>query len=559
MRRRDFLKCATIASGLCFDHPGATLGEEHRPHSQGLDLLFGDVTTQAGIHFKHMNGSTGRKYLVETMGPGCAFFDYNNDGYLDLYFVNGGLLPGFEAASRPRNALYRNNGDGTFTDVTEKAGVEGSGYGMGVAVGDYNNDGFADLFITCFGSSILYRNNGDGTFTDVTESAGVNNRKWGTSAAFFDYDKDGFLDLFVANYVDFSLGHNIFCGIHPDRRAYCHPDEFDPTSSALYHSNGDGTFTDVSQQSGIASVRGKSLGVVAADFDGDGYQDLFVANDTSPNFLFMNNQNGTFREVGTLSGVAYNGNGQALSGMGVAAGDYDGDGKPDIVATNLSFEGYSLYQNEGHGLFGDVTFPGGVGLPSLLRTGWGVGFFDFDNDGELDIFAVNGHVMDNIAAFNQSLTYLQPPLLLKNQGGRFEDVTRSCGQALAVPRASRGAAFGDFDNDGHVDVLIANCNQPACLLRNDSHDRNHWITVKAAGRKSNKDGIGTKMRLTANGKTQTKEITGGGSYLSSSDYRLHFGLGKAERIDRLEVEWPSGASQTLEGLRVDHILRLVEP
>lgn len=558
MKRRQFLKQAVIAPGLSLALSGAAAGKGQRPSQEEPHLLFNDITRRAGIHFRHINGATGRKYLVETMGPGCAFFDYNNDGYLDLYFVNGGILPGFDAASRPANALYRNNGDGTFTDVTREAGVEGSGYGMGVIAGDYNNDGFADLFITCFGSSILYRNNGNGTFTDVTESAGVNNRKWGTSAAFFDYDRDGFLDLFVANYVDFSLNHNTFCGVHPDRRAYCHPDEFDPVTSVLYHNNGDGTFTDVSQKSGIASVKGKGLGVVAADFDGDGYQDLFVANDAFPNFLFMNNRNGTFRETGTLAGVAYNPDGQALSGMGVAAADYDGDGKIDIAVTNLSFQGYSLCHNEGQGVFGNVAFPTGVGLPSLLRTGWGVGFCDFDNSGEPDIFAVNGHVMDNIAEFSPSLSYLQPPLLLANEGGRFRDVTASCGQALSVPRASRGAAFGDFNNDGRIDVLIANCNESPCLLRNDSKNQNHWLIVKATGRRSNKDGIGTKVRLTANGRTQTSEITGGGSYLSSSDYRLHFGLGKAERIDRLQVEWPSGATQVLKDLGVDHILHLVE-
>jgi enediyne biosynthesis protein E4 len=559
MRRRDFLKQSLIGSGLYFPYVNGAYREDQESRSPARRLLFKDVTTRAGIRFKHTNAATGRKYLVETMGPGCAFLDYDGDGYLDIYLVNGGLLPGFQAAQRPSNALYRNNGDGTFTDVTRAAGVEGAGYGMGVTVGDYNNDGFPDLFVTGFGSSILFRNNGDGTFTDVTLSAGVNNAKWGTSAAFFDYNKDGFLDLFVANYVDFSLEHNIFCGIHPNLRAYCHPDEYDPVASILYRNNGDGTFTNVSQQSGIAAVKGKGLGVVAADFDGDGYQDLFVANDAFPNFLFMNNRDGTFREIGTLAGVAYNPNGQALSGMGVAVADYDSDGKPDIVVTNLSFQGYSFYHNDGHGLFSDVTFPSGIGIPSLLRTGWGVGFCDFDNTGSLDILAVNGHVMDNVAAFSPSLNYLQSALLLEDQGGRFVDVSASCGEALIVPRASRGAAFGDFDNDGCVDVLIANCNEATCLLKNDSGNHSHWITIKVIGRKSNKDGIGTKIRLTANETTQTGEITGGGSYLSSSDYRLHFGLGKAERIDRLDVYWPSGAIQAFEGLRANRILRLVEP
>jgi enediyne biosynthesis protein E4 len=548
-----------IGSSLSLVSLDALPTSSQASRSQTTHALFTDVTNQAGIHFRHCNGATGRKYLVETMGPGCAFFDYNNDGYLDLYFVNGGLLPGVHLDSRPGNALYRNNGNGTFTDVTREAGMEGSGYGMGVIAGDYNNDGFADLFITGFGSSILYRNNGNGTFTDVTQIAGVNNRSWGTSAAFFDYDRDGFLDLFVANYVDFSLDRNTFCGVRPNRRAYCHPDEFEPTASTLYHNNGDGTFTDVSRHSGIASSKGKSLGVVAADFDNDGYQDLFVANDAFPNFLFMNNRDGTFRETGTLAGVAYNSDGRALSGMGVAAGDYDGDGRPDIAVTNLSFQGYSLYQNAGHGLFDDISFPSGVGRPSLLRTGWGIGLVDFNNDGNLDIFAVNGHVMDNISSFVPSLTYLQRPLMLENSGGRFEDVTALCGPALAVPQASRGAAFGDFDNDGKVDILVSNCNAPPALLRNTSGNPNHWIVVKVTGRKSNRDGVGTKVRLTANTKTQSKEVTGGGSYMSSSDYRVHFGLGEASRIDRLEIDWPSGAKQVLENLRPNRILHVVEP
>jgi hypothetical protein len=309
----------------------------------------------------------------------------------------------------------------------------------------------------------------------------------------------------------------------------------------------------------VAALKGKALGVVSADFDGDGYPDLLVANDAWPNFLFMNNRDGTFREVGTLAGAAYNANGQAQSGMGVAAGDYDGDGRPDVLVTNLSFQGYTLYRNEGNGLFSDVSFPSGIGAASLLLTGWGVGFFDFDNDGDLDIFAANGHVMDNIEHFNPSLTYLQAPLLLDNQAGRFVDVTRRCGLDLAVPRAGRGVAFGDFDNDGDIDILVANCNQPPTLLRNDGGNQNHWIIVKAMGRHSNKDGIGVKVKLTADGKTWTREIMGGGSYLSSSDYRLHFGLGRADRIDRLEVDWPSGATQVLEGLKVDRILRLEEP
>ena len=400
---------------------------------------FIDIANEAGIDFRHVNAATGQKYLVETMAPGCAFLDYDGDGYLDIYLVNGAPLPGFESEVRPANALYKNNGDGTFRDVTREAGVEGPGYGMGVAAGDYNNDGFPDLYVTNYGSSLLYRNNGDGTFSETAKAAGVNNSSWGTSAAFFDYDNDGWLDLYVANYVEFRLENNIYCGVRSKYRSYCHPDEFSGVPDVLYRNNADGTFADVSKSAGIADPVGKGLGVVAADFNQDGYQDIYVANDAAPNFLYINRGDGTFEEIGTLAGASYSLDGKAQSGMGAAVGDYDGDGYDDIFVTNLSNEGHTLYRRDGSDLFfSDVTFPSGIGGASLLLTGWGTGFFDYDNDGDEDIFVTNGHVMDNIELLNSSLKYLQPALLLENRMGKYVDVSSNRGSALSTLRAGRG-------------------------------------------------------------------------------------------------------------------------
>jgi hypothetical protein len=519
---------------------------------------FTDVSARAAIKFRHESSATGQKFLLETMGSGCAFLDFDGDGYQDIYFVNGGLLPGSRTTVRPSNALYRNNRDGTFTDVTDRAGVQGCGYGMGVVAADYNNDGLTDLFVTNFGSCILYRNNGDGTFTDVTAASGLKNGAWGTSAAFFDYDNDGFLDLFICNYVDFSLDHNVYCGA-PDRgRGYCSPENFQGSPCALFHNNGDGTFTDVTVQSGIARLKCKALGVVTADFTGNGYQDIYVANDRIENMLFLNRGDGTFEEAGELSGAAFTASGRAQSGMGVAAADIDGDGRPDIVVTNLSLEGYSLFHNDGRGLFTDVSFPRGVGAPSLMLTGWGVAFFDYDNDGREDLIAVNGHAMDNVSLASPELSYPQPALLLRNDGGHFTDVTPAHGKALCVARAARGMAVGDYDNDGNLDLLICTCNGTPALVRNGGHPANHWVKIRPVGRKSNRDGIGLKAWLTAGGITQMKEITGGGSYLSSNDRRLHFGLGRS-RSASVRLRWPSGIEQVLDRVDADKVITVTEP
>ena len=544
--------------GVCTSLPPPLTGAESS--SEATRVEFVDITDEAGIDFRHVNAATGQKYLVETMAPGCALFDYDGDGYLDIYLVNGAPLPGYQPEVRPANALYKNNRDGTFRNVTSQAGVEGSGYGMGVTAGDYNNDGFTDLYVTNYGSSLLYRNNGDGTFSETAESAGVNNSAWGTSAAFFDYDNDGWLDLYVANYVDFRLKNNIYCGVRSKYRSYCHPAEFSGVPDVLYHNNGDGTFSDVGERAGIADPAGKGLGVVAADFNQDGYQDIYVANDAVSNFLYINRGDGTFEEIGTLAGVAYSSNGKAQSGMGVAVGDYDGDGYDDIFVTNLSNEGHTLYRREGEDFFfRDVTFPSGVGRPSLLLTGWGAGFFDYDNDGDEDILVANGHVMDNVELLNSSLKYLQPALLLENRLGSYVNVTSNRGGALSTLRAGRGLALGDIDNDGDIDVLMSNCDQRAVLLRNDGGNRNHWLTIQAVGKNSNRDGIGAKVRLTAGGKRQSKEVVAGGSYLSSNDRRLHFGLGANTVVERIEIRWPSGKSQVLKSVAADRILTVEEP
>ena len=555
MKRRDFLQYGLkgMSLALVANASRNLWSATASPHQ------FVDVTAKAGIHFRHVNAATGQKFLMESMAPGCALFDFDNDGYLDIYFVNGDALPGFEKKGPISNALYRNNRDGTFTDVTAKADVPGHGYGMGVVAGDYNNDGFQDLFVTSFGSSILYRNNGNGTFTDVTAKAGLNNRGWGTSAAFFDYDNDGFLDLFICNYVDFSLDRNVFCGSPERGRGYCSPENFTGTPCALYHNNGDGTFTDVTIPSGIGAHQAKALGVVTADFNGDGYQDIYVANDRIANLLFINQGNGKFEEIGTLAGAAYTASGRAQSGMGVTTADYDGDGRLDIAVTNLSMEGYSLFHNDGDLQFTEASFPTGMGAPSLMLTGWGGSFFDYDNDGDEDFVAVNGHVMDNVSLATPDLSYLQPVLMLKNTNGRFENVSSQHGDALMTLRASRGLAVGDYDNDGNMDLLISNCDGAPTLLRNEGNGSNHWLKIQPVGKKSNRDGIGIKVWVTAGGKTHMKELTGGGSYLSSCDRRLHFGLGPNQTADSIRVAWPSGVKQQLEHVRGDRILRLEEP
>ena len=522
-------------------------------------VRFIDVTSQTGITFTHYNGAAGEKYLVETMGAGAAFFDYNNDAYLDIYAVNGANLSG--EGGNPGNVLYRNNGDGTFTDVTHTAGVGDKAYGMGVCAADYDNNGYQDLYVTNFGSRVLYRNNGDGTFTDVTAVANVSDTRWGSSCAFADYDNDGDLDLYVANYLDLALvKKNTWCGRHEEGfRTYCHPDNFDGIADRLYRNNGDGTFTDVTQAAGVLNPAGKGLGVVFGDYDNDGNVDLFVANDSTANFLYHNNGDGTFNAVGVLSGVAYNSGGQAEAGMGVDFADYDNDGLLDIFVTNFDFETNTLYRNQGNGFFVDVTALAGLGEDREPYMGWGTKLLDYDNDGDKDLFIANGHLQNNIHLFNDVTTYAQSNQLFRNAGqGRFSEVSLRSGQGLLAQTVGRGAAFGDYDNDGDTDIFIVNNNHRASLLRNDGGNRHHWLMVKTVGTKSNRDGTGARVKVVAGILSQVAEVRSGSSYLSHNDARLLFGLGNHAQVDLIEIKWPSGIVEAFKNVAANQLLTLTE-
>ncbi len=528
------------------------------------EIRFIDVTADSGIRFRHVNGAKGDYHLPETIGSGGAFFDYDIDGDLDLYLVNSGDLTGTDSDGTDTSILYRNNGDGTFTDVTDTAGVGNSGnYGMGAACGDYDNDGDSDLYVTNFGANVLYRNNGDGTFTIVTETAGVGDALWGTSATFFDYDRDSYLDLYVANYVLYSLDVPYRpCGVH-GIRTHCHPKNFDGAPDRLYRNNGDGTFTDATQAAGFGGIggphSGKGLGVVAADFNNDGEPDVYVANDDTPNFLFYNNGDGTFTETGLLAGCAFSFDGVAQAGMGVDAGDFDGDGNLDIFVTNLSHETNALYRNNGDGTFSDIVYEANLGKESYLFVGFGTRFFDYDNDGYSDIFIANGHIIEAIAQVTDVLTYAQRNQLFHNNGdGTFTEVSFKSGPYFRREGVSRGAIFGDYDNDGDTDIVVTQSNQPAELLRNDGGNRRNWVRIKLVGTASNRDGIGARVTVTAGAKSQMQEVRTGLSYLSSNDPREIFGLGDHTRIDRLEIRWPSGIVQVLENLEVNREIVVVE-
>ncbi|MDQ6704697.1 MAG: CRTAC1 family protein [Acidobacteriota bacterium] len=521
------------------------------------------------MRFQHAASHTSQKYLPESMGSGVAMLDYNNDGLLDLFFVNGALLRDpMHAGERvdksgPRfwNRLYRNNGDGTFTDVTEAAGLRGDGYGMGVAVGDFNNDGFPDLYVTGLGGNSLYRNNGDGTFTDVTDSSGVRCGGWSAGACFFDYDRDGKLDLFVTRYLDWDFDKNLYCGEKREGyRSYCHPDKFKPATHVLYHNNGDGTFTDVSARAGFGARPSKGLGVAIIDFDRDGWPDIAVANDSYPEQLFRNNRNGTFTEIGTGLGMAFDEDGKTFAGMGIDVADYGNNGWPGIFINALANQRYALFENHGGKMFEYVSGASGIAKVTLMHSGWGAKFFDFDNDGWKDLFVAQGHVMDNIELTQPAGRYREPLLLLRNKGGRFEDVSMQAGKDFLYPLAARGAAIGDLNNDGWMDIAI-NCNDgPAIVLLNHGGNGNHWLLVNTVGSKSNRDGIGSRVRLvSASGLEQTTYVSTAGSYLSASDKRAHFGLG-ADRVAKLvEVTWPDGTIQRLENVKADQILTVREP
>jgi len=511
-----------------------------------------------GVNFVLRNSPTARKYLIETMPGGVALLDYNNDGLLDVFLVNAGHVtdPLRSPARFDRhdpaywNRLYRQNKDGTFTDVTEQAGLGKAGdtnYGMGVAVGDYDNDGFPDIYVTNFGRNILYHNNGDGTFTDVTEKAGVAAGGWSTSAGFFDYDNDGKLDLFVTRYLDWAPEKSKTCGTVA-APMYCPPGEFGPISSILYHNRGDGTFEDVSAASGIAPKRGHGLGVAFADYDGDGYTDIFAANDVTDQFLFHNNGDGTFTERATEAGAALTNSGKMLSGMGVVFQDYDNDGLPDILVTQLPHEPYVLFHNDGRGVFSAQELEAGFGALSGRSSGWGVGLEDFDNDGWKDAFVVQGHVFDNVETSDSSLRYREPPLLAVNRGGHFEKANAGSD----VPVAGRGAAFGDLNNDGWIDVVTTSLgDHPQFFLNRGG--KLHWLTITLRGTRSNRDGYGARVQV--NG--QVRFCTSAGSYLSANDKRLHFGLGSATSAN-VEIQWPSGIHQLLRNVKADQFLRVEE-
>jgi hypothetical protein len=530
--------------------------------------VYRDIAQKAGVDFRCNGSPTSQKYLMESMVGGVAMLDFDGDGLLDLFFVNGAALqdpmaPGQQPdKSDPRfwNRLYRNNGNGTFTDCTETACLKGTGFGMGAAVGDFNNDGHPDLFVTQFGRNILYRNNGDGTFSDVTAAAGVGGTGWHTSACFVDYDRDGWLDLLVARYMEWDFAKNPYCGDHkPGGRVYCHPNQFKPTSSLLYHNNRDGTFTDVSKESGIAGATGYGLGVAFNDFDRDGWPDLLIANDNSSQQLFRNLGNGRFEENALAAGLAYDENGRTFSGMGVDFADYDNDGWPDVLISDLANERYAVFQNK-NGAFNYVTGPSGLGAISATHSGWGLKFFDYDNDGWKDVFIAQGHVMDNVQKSYPGLRYEEPAVMIRNNRGRFEDVSAQSGEPFRQAIAGRGAAFGDIDNDGQIEIAVNVLNGRAMILKNTANSVNHWLQIDTVGSASNRDGIGAKIRLiSTSGQQQFGYVSTAGSYLSASDKRVHFGLGADTTAALIEIVWPSGIKQKLENVQGDRILTVKEP
>jgi hypothetical protein len=507
-----------------------------------------------------VNGRSADMYLPETTGAGCGFLDYDNDGWMDIYLVNSGACDFYTPPAPLRNALYRNNRDGTFTDVGEKAGVSGGGYGQGIAVGDYDGDGFPDIYLTQYGRSILYHNNGDGTFSDVTEKAGVAAPGWATSAVWFDYNNDGRLDLFVCRFVDFSKAKNKWCGNRStNERWYCIPRVYEPMPCWLFHNNGNGTFTDVSKESGIAGSMAKAWGVVVCDINNDGWMDLFVANDTEPNFLFVNRK-GKFEEEGLFAGVAYSASGRPRSGMGVDAADYDEDGWADLFVSNVDQEMFSLYHNNKSENFSDLAIATGIGPATKRMSGWGVKFFDYDNDGDLDLLLCNGHPDDKIDGRVEGVRYLEPMLLYRNTGNGLRNVSEQGGPIFSKPLAGRGMAVGDFDNDGAVDVLISVNDGAPVLLRNSAGRQNNWLGVKLVGKKSNPDAVGARVTYQAGDLKRSRIKVGGGSYLSSHDPRMVLGIGKREKVDRLEVKWPlpGGATQQFTSLPINRYIKIVE-
>jgi hypothetical protein len=523
-------------------------------------LEFVDATESGGIRFQHVDGRSGRRYFIETLGSGVAWFDYDNDGDTDLYFVNGSRLPGDNGADVPTNHLFRNEGDGTFSDVTGQAGVGDTGYGHGCCVGDYDRDGDLDLYVTNYGRNVLYRNNGDGTFSDVTDEAGVAEPLWSTSCAFADYDRDGNLDLFVTNYIEFDIETNPWCGLTDKGvRAYCEPNDFHGQPNALYRNNSDGTFTNVTRDAGLYRTDGKGLGVAWGDYDNDGYPDIYIANDSTENFLYRNHGDGTFEDVGMMAGVSLSENGVAENGMGTAWGDYDNDGKLDLVVTNYANQMNTLYHNDGDGFFSDVSVSSQTGPVSLPFLGWSTEFADVDNDGWLDLFVANGHLHDNLSELGQEGTYGQRNLLFHNNGdGTFTDVSPRAGVGLRLEEVTRGAAFADYDDDGDLDIALSNSHGAARLLRNDTPRNPNWIRMRFATATGERGGIGTRVTLRAGTLRQTQEVRSGSGYCSQGDLTLHFGLAEHKVVDEIHIRWATGAVERYENLPVNAVLVFTE-
>ena len=519
---------------------------------------FEDVTKAVGIVATHTNGASAEKYLAETMGSGAVLLDFDGDGWLDVFLVDGGSIADPQVAARARHRLYRNIGGASFVDVTAASGIRTGDYGMGACAGDVDNDGRVDLYVTSYGANTLYRNAGNG-FMDVTRAAGVGLPLWSTSCAFLDVDRDGDVDLFVANYLDAPKSNNKFCG-DPQRRirVYCHPLNYKGLASVLYRNDGRGAFTDVSAAAGIAPHVGNGLGVAVGDYDDDGWPDVFVANDAVPNFLFHNEGGGRFTEVGLAAGVSVARDGKARAGMGTEFADYNGDGRLDLVVTNHEFETHSLFRNDGKGLFTDATVESGLGPATLPHVGFGVVFLDFDNDGQQDLSIVNGHVIDNTAVFRPGSTHAQRKLLFRNATGRrFQEVGRGAGPGFGSDGVGRTLVSGDVDNDGDLDLLVTNNGAEPQLLRNNNGQGNALV-VRLVGVRSNRDGMGARVTVTAGGRTQVREVKSGSSYLGQNDIRAHFGLGDAGRVDRLQVRWPAGTTETIEAPLVNHALTIVE-
>ena len=542
-------------SGQQTAHPSKP--ESHAPAA----ATFTDIHQSAGITFVQDSTQSDEKYYLETMGTGVAFLDYDQDGLMDLYFVQSGATDAYKPSHPLRSALYHNNGDGTFTDVTDKAGVGGEGhYGQGVAVADYNNDGLPDLYVTGYGRAILYRNNGNGTFTDVTVQSGLADEgNWSTSAGWFDFDKDGWLDLVVTNYIDWSPKNNLWCGDRkPGYRSYCNPNNYRGQKTKLYRNNHDGTFSDVSEKSGVALPESKGMGVVLADLNGDGWPDIAIANDTWPNFLFLNNHDGTFTDASLISGLAASEDGRYEAGMGIDAADVDGDGSLDIYITHLDFELNRLYHNNGDSTFTDATYSSGIGNKAILLSGVAAKFIDYDNDGWPDILQANGAMVDNVQLYHSLISYKEPLLMFRNLGhGKFEKVSDSLGPDFNRPMAGRGLATADFFNDGQVGIAL-NCRGDAPELLRNQGTPNHWLEVLLIGTKSNRDGIGSVLKLTSDGVVQVDQAKGGTSYMSASDPRIHFGLGKRNKINSLQITWPSGQVDKLTNVPIDTIIAVKE-